>query len=114
MEEQTNSTLASHDKDVDENKLIAAIGYVWLLCLVPLFLKKDSKFAQFHAKQGLILVVGWFALWVVGWIPILGWLVMMLGSIVIIILAVLGITNALQGKWWEMPVLGEYAKKINL
>jgi len=29
-------------------------------------------------------------------------------------LSVLGIINALQGKKWEMPYLGKYAKKINL
>jgi len=117
MEEQTNPTpppASSHDKDAEDNKVIAAIGYVWILCLIPLFGKKGSKFAQFHAKQGLVLLVGWFLLWVVGWIPVLGWLVMMAGSITILVLSVLGILNALQGKYWEMPVLGEYAKKINI
>ncbi len=113
MEEKMQSA-PHHDKDIEDNKVMAAIGYVWILCLVPLFGKKGSKFAQFHAKQGLILLVGWIALLVVGWIPVLGWLVMMAGSVAIIVLSVLGIMNALQGKYWEMPVLGEYAKKINI
>ena len=108
------SSAPHHDKDVEDNKVIAAIGYIWILCLLPLFGKKESKFAQFHAKQGLVLLIGWFALWLVGWIPVLGWAVMMFGSIAILVLSVLGILNALQGKYWEMPVLGEYAKKINI
>ena len=37
-------------KDVEENKLIAAVGYLGILFLIPLLAKKDSPFAQFHAK----------------------------------------------------------------
>jgi hypothetical protein len=37
-------------KDVEENAVMAALSYIWILCFVPLFLKKKSKFAQFHAK----------------------------------------------------------------
>ena len=49
-----NQTL---DQDVENNKVIAAIGYIWILCLVPLFLRRRSAFAQFHAKQGLVLFI---------------------------------------------------------
>ncbi len=97
-------------QDVKDNALIAAIGYVWILCLVPLFLKRNSKFATFHAKQGLILFILEIVGWLIFWIPLLGWLVFL----AVLILAIMGIMNALQGVWWEMPVLGKYAKKINL
>ncbi len=46
-----------NSKDVEDNKLIAAIGYVSILFVLPMFLKKNSKFAQFHAKQGLLLFI---------------------------------------------------------
>ena len=105
MEQNTSS-----DKDIEENKVMAAIGYVWILCLVPLFLKRKSKFAQFHAKQGLILFIVEIFGWLIFWIPIIGWIL----GILILVLAILGIMNALQGKYWEMPLLGKYAKKINL
>jgi uncharacterized membrane protein len=29
-------------------------------------------------------------------------------------LAVLGLVNALQGNYWKMPVIGDWAEKINL
>ena len=58
------------DKDVESNKVIAAVGYVWILCLVPLFLKRHSKFAQFHAKQGLVLFIVEVIGWLIFWIPI--------------------------------------------
>lgn len=100
----------SPDRDVEDNKVLAAIGYVWILCLVPLFLKRNSKFCQFHAKQGLILFIAEIFGWLIFWIPLIGWLL----GIVILIFAALGIMNALQGRYWEMPVLGKYARKINL
>jgi hypothetical protein len=44
-------------KDAEDNRVMAAIGYLGILFLVPLLVKKDSPFAQFHAKQGLALFV---------------------------------------------------------
>ena len=102
------------NKDVEENRVVAAIGYIFILCLIPLLTKKDSAFAQFHAKQGLILVIGWFVIWVIMIIPVLGWIVNFLGSILLVIFSLLGIVNALAGKYWELPWLGKYAKKLNL
>lgn len=95
-------------------RIIAAVGYLWILCLLPLLGKKDSEFAQHHGRQGLVLTITSFILWLVMWIPVLGWIVGFLGTIAVVVLAVTGIMNAMQGKYWEMPVLGEYAKKIKI
>jgi fumarate reductase subunit D len=100
--------------DTQDDRLIAAIGYLGILCLVPLLLKKDSKFAQHHGKQGLVILIVWLALWVGNIIPILGQIVWTLGTIALLILIILGMVNALQGKMWEMPILGTYAKMIKL
>ncbi|MBT4209478.1 MAG: hypothetical protein HOE19_00990 [Candidatus Komeilibacteria bacterium] len=95
-------------KDVEENGVMAALSYVWVLCFIPLFLKRKSKFAQFHAKQGLLL----FGVEILGsWffpIPIIGWAL----GLVVMLLAILGVVNALSGNLWEMPFLGRYAKKM--
>ncbi|MBT7553294.1 hypothetical protein HN670_02395 [bacterium] len=98
------------NKDVEANKTIAALSYVWILCLVPLLLKRKSKFAQFHAKQGLLLFVIEIVGWLVFWIPLVGWLLL----IIVIGLALLGIKNALDGKFWVMPFIGKYVNKFNL
>lgn len=98
------------DKDIENNQVIAAVGYIWILCLIPLFLKRDSKFAQFHAKQGLILFILELVGMLIFWIPMVGFLLYVL----VILFAVMGIINALQGKYWEMPILGKYAKRVNL
>ena len=105
-------------KDIEQNKYIAAIGYLFFLCLVPLILKQGSKFAQFHGKQGLVLTIAAILWWllsrVLSIIPILGWLVSFVGWVALIILAIMGVLNAAAGKYWKMPFLGQYADQIKL
>ena len=97
-------------KDAAENKIVAMIGYLGILCLVPLFLKKDSAYAQFHGKQGLVLCLLWVATWALGWLPLFGW-----GLVVAtVILTIVGMQNAAAGKMEELPIIGQYADKIKL
>lgn len=100
------SNMTSDSKDVEENKIWAAISYIGILSIVVLLVKKDSAFAKFHAKQGAVLFVAGF----LSAIPVVGWAV----GIVVLILAVMGIINAASGKMWKLPVLGDLAAKINL
>ena len=104
----------NHETLTQEEKIMSAIGYVWLLFLVPLLIKKNNEFCQHHAKQGLVLFIFSLIVSVLGGIPILGWLIILpIGWIIVAILALLGIVSSLQGKKWEMPILGKYAKRIN-
>lgn len=111
---ETNNTAPSVTPE-QEKKVIAALSYIWILCLIPLLTKRDDAYCQFHAKQGLVLFIGSFVVMVLGVIPILGWFIVLpVGWLVIILMSILGIVNALQGKQWEMPFFGKYAKQINL
>lgn len=108
------STPKVSNSDVEQNKGIAAIGYIGILFLIPLLTKKDSEFAQYHAKQGMVLFIFEIVLWVVAMIPVIGWLVSMIGWILGLILFIMGLMNALGGKKVSLPVIGQYAEKINL
>lgn len=100
--------------DVSDDRIIAAISYLGVLCLIPLLLKKDDKLAMHHGRQGLILLIGWVAIWFASFVPVLGWLVAFFVGIAFVVLMVIGIIKALAGEMWEMPVLGKYAKQLNL
>lgn len=93
-------------KDIEQNKIIAAIGYFGLLCLIPLLAKKDSPYAQANAKQGVVMAIGWFF----SWIPILGWLL----ALVLFVVMVIAMIKTLSGNMWEIPVIYNLSKKINL
>lgn len=100
--------------DIKENKAIAALSYLGLLVLVPLLAKKDSPFAQFHAKQGLVLLVAWVIIGFVSWIPFVGWVVGILGAIFLFVLFIMGLVNSLSGQVDELPLIGQYAKNFNI
>jgi len=101
-------------KDIEENKVVAAIGYLGILCLIPLLLKPKSQFAKFHGKQGLVLVIGWVINFFIGLVPFIGWFLGLIGMIALVVLTILGILKALSGEYWEMPYLAEYAEKIKI
>jgi len=113
---ETASVEAPSSKDVEENKAITFLSYLGILALVPLFAKKESKFAQFHAKQGLVLFIAWFVVaWISGFIPFLGWfLIAPAVSIFGIVLVVMGLINVAKGEMKELPVIGELARKIKI
>ncbi len=114
MEETKQPAPKQSSKDVEENKAIAAIGYLGILCFVPLLAKKESKFAQFHAKQGLVLfiveVIGVF----LHIIPILGWIVAWMLFIACAVASIMGIVNAINGEEKDIPGVAELAKKFNI
>ena len=106
--------MAEEEKEIEEGKVFAVLGYLSILCLVPLLLKKDNKFALFHGKQGLILFIFEVAAGIISLVPFLGWIIGILALIIFPILSVIGIIRSLMGQYWKMPVLGELAEKITI
>lgn len=98
------------DKDIEENKLVAALSYLGILFLVPLLVKRESPFCQFHAKQGLVFCIIFFVGWILFMIPVLGWL----AWLAVVILDIVALVKTLSGERWEVPIIGDLAKKINI
>ncbi len=44
-------------RDIEDNRVFAALSYLGLLILIPIFCARRSYFARFHANQGLILLL---------------------------------------------------------
>ena len=102
------------DPDVQDGKFFAAIGYLSVLCFVPLSLKKDNQFAQFHGKQALVLFIFEIAAGILKMVPALGDLVFSVAFVVFGILSLVAIVKVLMGERWEMPVVYEISNKITL
>lgn len=101
-------------KDIADNKVMAALSYVGLLFLIPLLAKKDSKFAQEHAKQGLVLCIAYIALMVIGVVPILGWIISFFGSLALLVIDVIALVKCIQGEFYEIPMIGKYRSQIKI
>ena len=102
------------DPEVQEGRFFAAIGYISVLCFVPLLLKRGNRFAQYHGKQGLVVFILELAASILKAVPALGDVVFTLAFVVLGILSLIGIVKVLMGEYWEMPVVHEVASKINL
>lgn len=104
----------NQDKEVREGMIFAVIGYLNILCLVPILLKKGNKFALFHGKQGLVLFIGEIAAGIINIVPVLGQFIWILSVLVFGILSLAGIVQSLMGNYWKMPVIGDIAEKISI
>lgn len=110
--------MAFDQKDIKDNKAVAAIGYLSVLCFVPLLAAKDSAYAQAHGRQGLAVAVFGIAVLVFdtlfGWFPIIGWLSAAALTLLWFVAVVVGIVKALSGEVWEVPMIGKYFQNVNL
>ena len=102
------------DPEIQDAKFFAAIGYLNILCFVPLLLKKQNKFAQFHGKQALVLFILEVAAGILKVVPVLGDLIFTVAFVVFCILSLIGVMKVLMGEYWEMPVIFEVSNKISL
>lgn len=96
------------EKDKADNKVMAILAYIGILVLIPIFAAPQSKFARFHSNQGLILCIVWILVAIVGRIPLLGWIIRLVGYIACIVFAVKGIISANNGEAKEIPYVGKF------
>lgn len=118
MEEQTQQPAQpvvqqGNQSDAEKNKAMAIIGYIIpILFFIPLVTDaKNSVFAKFHANQQLNLLLAAIAVNIVGTIiPVLGWFIILpLGSIALIVFAIMGIINAAKGEMKALPMIGGFS-----
>ena len=99
-----------------ERRGMAAISYLGVFCLIPLIFAKDSAFAQYHAKQGVVLAIVWIVLklaWRLLWGVPFGGVFVSIVSIALFIVSIMGIVKALHGEKFEIPHISEWAAKIH-
>jgi len=107
METKTQNSMA-------EGKTIATIAYISLIGLIIAFVQNGEKknvFATYHIRQSLGLMCTGVALFFVGLIPFLGWILSILGTIALIVLWIIGLMNAINGKELPIPLLGNLYSK---
>jgi uncharacterized membrane protein len=108
------------------SNVAGALSYLFgpITGIVFFILEKEDRFARFHAAQsitlGILLIVASVALSILGvllaFIPMMGWLIWMLTSVVLsigaFVLWLLLIFRAYRGEWWEVPFAGQVARRL--
>ena len=91
-------------QDIEKNKTMAGLSYI--IFFLPLLVCPESKF---HANQALVLlIVGIVGNIILGFIPIIGWLLLPLFVVVVLIFGIIGLINGLGGKAKKLPIIGKY------
>ncbi len=107
---------ASFDQnDIQQNRVMGVLSYLGILVLIPLFAARESPFARFHCNQGIVLalaeVILSFAIRIFGRLPLVGWIIRLvggLGGLALFVFAIMGIVNAINGKAKELPLVGGF------
>lgn len=90
------------------DKVMGVLAYLGVLVIIPLLAAKDSKFARFHANQGLILLICTVVIYIVGRIfPGLSVIITIL-DVAVFVLAVIGIINVIKGETKKLPLVGNF------
>ncbi len=121
------------ENDIKDNKIFAFLSYIGPLFLVPVLAAPKSKYARFHANQGLVLFLAEIIIalplraldWLNGFIfsnielfkdwlsfvpALIGAVISLIGlavGMLALVLAVIGVINAFQGKANELPFIGK-------
>ena len=125
----TEDTTGEYDPaDIQANRGIAWLSYMGPLLFIPMFARKDSKYTQFHVRQGvtlfaidvayvilntllnLIKVDSTRTVWGIPYtVRVTPWWITVPLAIIgigITVFAVLGIINAATGKAKKLPLIG--------
>lgn len=96
----------------DEKRILAAISYIPFLFIVPIILVKDDEFVNSHAKQGFVLFIFELIIWILSKIPFIGFLFGYVLGILVFLAALYAFIEALLGKFWKIPIIGDLSKEI--
>jgi uncharacterized membrane protein len=106
--------VAAADSGLADN-VAGALAYITFIPAV-LFLildpYKNRPFVKFNALQCLGLYVCAIALGIVMIIPILGWIVGIVGDLTLFVFWVICIVKASQGQLYKVPVVGNYVEQM--
>ena len=104
--------MAENKQKKDKNTGMAVVAYI--IFFIPLLTDaKNDPFVKYHVKQGLVLFICAVVVWlIVSIIPFLGWIIAPLLNIAILVLAIIGIINAVNGVEKPLPLIGSFASQF--
>ena len=91
-----------------DKKITNIVAYLTWVGLIIAFVAGDREGSKFHLNQSLVI---WLASTICGMlavVPVLGWLVSVVGGIFCCVCWFIGFIGAIQGTEKPVPVLGQF------
>lgn len=123
MNDTKDSTSEFDNMDIENNKAISVLSYLSLLVIIPLIGAPKSRFARFHANQGLTLVIleiiwgiasaiiigvsnAVFGALLLGFVADIISALLGLVNLAFVTLSIIGIINVVNGRAKQLPLIG--------
>lgn len=95
-------------EEIDKGKVWAILGY--LICFIlPILAARDNKFAMYHQEQIFVLMITYIIAAITSFI-LIGFVI----YLVAFVLWIIGLINAISGKYTPLPLVGKFGEKFNL
>ena len=103
-----------------DRTIMLVLSYLWLLSLIPFFVKKDDAEVQWHAKNGLVMAIAYTAIEIIFWgighfFPLVGCLTAFIPCAIFIaylVVQIIAIVKAVGGQRFRVPMLTDFAEKM--
>jgi uncharacterized membrane protein len=103
MADESSGTLTFTPEEIEDGKVLAGLGYLGILFILPLLIKPDNPFCKENAKQALVLFLAGMVLGLT-----------LFGGIFVLIVQLIAMIRTLQGEFWEIPVVYDLASRFSL
>jgi len=106
---EKNKTALGIDENI-EGLLCYILGFI--TGILFLVLEKENRFVRFHAMQSIATFLPLFVIsMVLGFIPIIGWVISPLIGLVGLTLWLLLMYKAFKGEKYKLPIAGDFAEQ---
>ncbi len=96
--------------DISDNKVVAMSCYIlgFIGIIISLLAAKDSKYAAFHARQGLKLSVCSALCGLMMFVPVLGWICGPIGALILFVVKIICFFGVCGGKAKEPAIIRSF------
>ncbi len=99
------------ESSANNDRLFAGLAY--FIFFLPLLMNPKTEFGTFHAKQGLVLLItSILGNVILGIVPIFGWMLLPFFNLAVLIGAIWGLINGLNGKQVQLPLIGQFSSSF--
>ena len=90
-----------------DKKVTSIFAYLSIVFWLIAYFAGDKEGAKFHLNQGLVLAIASLIIGAVGIIPVVGWIVSCVGSVAVLVFAIMGIISACKDEEKPLPLIGK-------
>ena len=90
-----------------DTKTNSIVAYLTWIGTVIAFVAGDKEGARFHLNQALVVIIAGIICTFISVIPVIGWIVGVVGSIFVFVCWIMGLVAAINQEEKEVPLLGK-------